>query len=49
LSYAFNVGVLNFYMSLFTYLIVAGLAGAAGIIIAIIFFQKKLWPKKSKT
>ena len=49
LPYAFNVGVLNFYMSLFTYLIIAGLAGAAGIIIAIILFQRKIWPKKSKT
>ncbi|WP_101478020.1 hypothetical protein [Candidatus Nitrosotalea bavarica] len=42
LSHAFNVGVLNFYMSMFTYLIIAGLAGAAGIIIAIIIFQKKI-------
>ncbi|HZS73279.1 MAG TPA: hypothetical protein VFA69_02135 [Candidatus Nitrosotalea sp.] len=49
LSYTFNMGVLNFYMNLFTYLIIAGLAGAAGIIIAIIIFQKKLWPKKNKT
>ena len=49
LSYAFNVSVLNFYMNLFTYLIIAGLAGAGGIIIAIILFQRKLWPKKSKT
>lgn len=49
LSYAFNVGVLNFYMNLFTYLIIAGLAGAGGIIIAIILFQRKLWAKKSKT
>ncbi len=49
LSYAFNVGVLNFYMNVFTYLIIAGLSGAAGIVIAIILFQKKLWFKKSKT
>lgn len=49
LSYTFNVGVLNFYMSVFTYLIIAGLAGAGGILIAIILFQKKIWPKKSKT
>ncbi len=49
LSYTFNMGVLNFYMNLFMYLVVAGLAGAAGIIIAIILFQKKLWPKKNKT
>ncbi len=49
LSYTFNVGVLNFYMNVFTYLIIAGLAGAGGILIAIILFQKKLWPKKNKT
>lgn len=49
LSYTFNVGVLNFYMSLFTYLIIAGLAGASGIIIAIVIFQRKPWTKKSKT
>jgi hypothetical protein len=49
LSYTFNVGVLNFYMSLFTYLIIAGLAGAAGILIAIFAFQRKLWTRKSKT
>jgi hypothetical protein len=42
LSHAFNVGVLNFYMNMFTYLVIAGLAGAAGIIIAIIIFQKKI-------
>ena len=42
LSYAFNIGVLNFYMNVFTYLIIAGVAGAAGIIIAIIIFQKKI-------
>lgn len=42
LSHAFNVGVLNFYMTMFTYLIIAGLAGAAGIVIAIIIFQKKI-------
>lgn len=49
LSYAFNVGVLNFYMNVFTYLVIAGLAGAGGIVIAIILFQKKIWPKKNKT
>ncbi|MDE1831086.1 hypothetical protein [Candidatus Nitrosotalea okcheonensis] len=49
LSYTFNVGVLNFYMNVFTYLIIAGLSGAGGIVIAIILFQKKLWFKKSKT
>ena len=46
LSYTFNVGVLNFYMSMFTYLIIAGLAGAGGIVVAIIAFQKKLWPRR---
>jgi hypothetical protein len=48
LSYTFNVGVLNFYMNLFTYLIIAGLAGAGGIVVAIIVFQKKMWPKKNR-
>jgi hypothetical protein len=42
LSHAFNVGVLNFYMNMFTYLVIAGLTGAVGIIIAIIIFQKKI-------
>jgi len=42
LSHAFNVGVLNFYMNIFTYLVIAGLTGVAGIIIAIIIFQKKI-------
>jgi hypothetical protein len=42
LSHAFNVGVLNFYMNIFTYLVIAGLAGATGIIIAIIIFKKNI-------
>ena len=42
LSHAFNVGVLNFYMTMFTYLVMAGLTGAAGIIIAIMIYQKKI-------
>lgn len=42
LSHAFNVGVLNFYMNIFTYLVITGLSGAAGIIIAIIIFKKKI-------
>lgn len=42
LSHAFNVGVLNFYMNMFTYVIIAGIAGAAGIILAIIIFQGKI-------
>ncbi|MEO9308054.1 hypothetical protein NSIN_20841 [Nitrosotalea sinensis] len=48
LSYAFNMSVLNFYMNMFTYLIIAGLAGAGGIILAIIIFQKKVGPKKNR-
>jgi hypothetical protein len=42
LSHAFNVGILNLYMNVFTYLVIAGLSGEAGIIIAIIIFQKKI-------
>jgi hypothetical protein len=42
LSHAFNIGVLNFYMNMFTYLIIAGLAGTVGIILAIVIFQKKI-------
>lgn len=41
LSHAFNIGVLNFYMNVFTYLIIAGLAGAAGIVFVIILYQRK--------
>ena len=41
LSYAFNVGVLNVYMNIFTYLVIAGLAGAAGIVFAIVLYQRK--------
>jgi hypothetical protein len=48
-SYVLNVGVLNLYMNVFTYLIIAGLAGAAGILIAIIIFQRKYKLKKGKT
>jgi hypothetical protein len=40
LSYVFNVGVLNLYMNIFVYLIIAGLAGVSSIPIAIIIFQK---------
>lgn len=40
LSHAFNVGVLNFYMNMFTVLVILGVAGAAGIIIAIIIFKR---------
>ena len=42
LSYAFNVGVLNFYMNMFMYVIIAGITGAAGIIIAIMISQGKI-------
>ena len=48
ISHAFNVGVLNFYMDLFQYLVIAGLAGAAGIVIAILLFQRKI-SRKGKT
>jgi len=48
ISHAFNIGVLNFYMELFKYLVIAGLAGASGIVIAIILFQRKI-SKKRKT
>ena len=42
LSHAFNVGVLNVYMSMFTYLVIAGLAGAGGIVFGIILYQRKI-------
>ena len=46
LSHAFNVGVLNVYMNMFTYLVIAGLTGAAGIVIAIIIYQRKFKSKR---
>lgn len=46
LSHAFNVGVLNFYMNMFMYVIIAGIAGAAGIIFAIMIFQGKIGKKR---
>ena len=46
LSHAFNVGVLNFYMNMFTYLVIAGLVGAAGIVVAIMLYQRKHKPDK---
>ena len=46
LSHAFNVGVLNVYMNMFTYLVIAGLAGAAGIVISIIIYQRKFKSKR---
>ena len=44
-SYAFNVTVLALYGTIFSDLIIAGITGAVGIIIAIIIFQKKLKSK----
>jgi hypothetical protein len=46
LSHAFNVGVLNFYMNMFMYVIIAGIAGAAGIIFAIMIYQGKIRKKR---
>lgn len=44
-SYAFNITTLNLYQSIFFALVVSGIAGAVGIIMAIIIFQKKAKPK----
>ncbi len=44
-DYAFNVTTLALYGTIFSDLIIAGVAGAIGIIIAIIIFQKKMRPK----
>lgn len=46
LSHAFNVGVLNVYMNMFTYLVIAGVSGAAGIIFVIILYQRKFKLKR---
>ncbi len=46
-SNAFNLGVLSFYNTMLSYLIVAGIAGAAGIIGAIFIFQK-FYKKRTK-
>jgi len=46
LSYSFNVAVLNFFGTMFSYLIISGVAGAVGIILAIIISQKR--PKARK-
>ena len=43
-SYAFNVAVIPVYGTIFSYLIIAGVAGATGIITAIVIFQRKLKP-----
>jgi hypothetical protein len=40
LSYVFNIGVLNLYMNLFTYLTIAGFGCASSILIGIFIFQK---------
>lgn len=44
-SYAFNITTLNLYQSIFFALVISGIAGAVGIIMAIIIFQKKAKPK----
>lgn len=44
-SYAFNITTLNLYQSIFFVLVISGIAGAVGIIVAIIIFQKKTKPK----
>lgn len=44
-SYAFNITTLNLYESIFFVLVIAGVAGAVGIIMVIIIFQKKTRPK----
>jgi hypothetical protein len=44
-SYAFNITTLNLYESIFFVLVMVGVAGAVGIILAIIIFQKKTKPK----
>jgi hypothetical protein len=46
LPYTFNIGILNFYNNMFTYLIIAGVSSTAGILIAITIFQRKLWTKR---
>ena len=46
-SNAFNLGVSSFYNTMLAYLIIAGIAGAVGIVIAIFIFQK-LYKKKTK-
>lgn len=45
-SNAFNLSVLSFYNTVFSYLIIAGIAGAVGIIFAIFIFQK--YKKRTK-
>jgi len=44
-TYAFNVTVLALYGTIFSDLVIAGMAGAIGIVIAIVIFQKKMKAK----
>lgn len=44
-SYVFNITTLSLYQSIFFVIVIAGIAGAVGIILAIIIFQKKTKPK----
>ncbi len=41
LTHAFNLSVLSMYMNMFTYLVISGIAGAIGIVVAIMIYQKK--------
>jgi len=41
-TYTFNISTLNLYDSIFFVLVLVGVAGAVGIILAIIIFQKKV-------
>jgi len=41
-SYIFNITTLNLYDSIFFVLVLAGVAGAGGIILAIVIFQRKV-------
>ncbi|HXX05382.1 MAG TPA: hypothetical protein VEJ68_01020 [Candidatus Bathyarchaeia archaeon] len=44
-SYIFNIPTLNLYDSIFSVLVLVGAAGAGGIVLAIIIFQKRVKPK----
>jgi hypothetical protein len=44
-SYAFNITAINLYQSIFFVVVIAGVAGAVGIILAIVIFQKKTKPR----
>lgn len=43
-TYEFNITTLSLYTSIFIVLVIAGVGGAAGIVIAIILFTKKTRP-----